>query len=813
MPLKTKFDKLFDFIGRNKIIFLILFFLIIAGSLLRIAGLHFVNDIAIMLPDSPDIDRTLKFINESDMSDTIAFSISCKGPSDKNLLALTDSFSLKLKKIPAITNVVTGVENFDFSKVKKDFAELLPLLLKKKEYSLFNNIEKKDYIDDHVRQMFIILTTPGSSFLQNSMNTDPFSWSDYLLKKLEKLTKAMGFDVEIYDNHFVDKTHHYTLAIAKTSVPITDADKSKVLLDAIDKTVQLFPELTINVICGHKHTLSNQKVIKKDIYITSIIISFAFIILMLFVFKTFDALSIFVLPFFAIVLSVFISSFVFRPLSLFMIGFAAVIAGISVDYGIHLFTAWQTGGYQRFKNTIKPVIIASLSTMGVFVSFLFSSVYGYRQLAVFSILSIVICVILSIFFLPHFWRGQGNMRNIKNSYNGHEANLESDPDCLPMENEKFALIRRVFNINLTSKQSRAVLIIWGIIFCLSIICMFRSNFTKANDIKNFDGSEQSVLNSEKKFYAVWSGKKRPGVIVTTGRSVEEAWQNYESIAEQLENKIDGFNSFAILLHSKKQQEKNLRDWKKFWTKNRILRVKEKFLRAADSYGFKQGIFKPFFHLLEADNLKPSTVPVPAVLKLFKQHFVKEKGGYSLLSYFNDTKGNIKKAEIVLRDYPGSYIVSRRELSSLIGKKLILDMKKISLFAFLWIIGLIIIFLRKPGLILLSLLPVATSVSFVFFVLYIFSMPVTAVVLITLIIILGLSLDYGVFISGTDSKKELNSILIGASFSMVTTIMGAGALLFASHPVMFSIGVTLVSGVTAAYFSAVFCIPAFKKVLK
>ncbi|MCP4353043.1 MAG: hypothetical protein GY795_46930 [Desulfobacterales bacterium] len=49
--------------------------------------------------------------------------------------------------------------------------------------------------------------------------------------------------------------------------------------------------------------------------------------------------------------------------------------------------------------------------------------------------------------------------------------------------------------------------------------------------------------------------------------------------------------------------------------------------------------------------------------------------------------------------------------------------------------------------------------------------------------------------------------------MLTTVMGAGALLFASHPVMFSIGVTLVSGVVAAYLSAVFCIPAFQRVFK
>ena len=161
----------------------------------------------------------------------------------------------------------------------------------------------------------------------------------------------------------------------------------------------------------------------------------------------------------------------------------------------------------------------------------------------------------------------------------------------------------------------------------------------------------------------------------------------------------------------------------------------------------------------------------------------------------------------------SYIVSRRELSSLVGEQLILDMKKISIFASLWILILLMIFLKKPQTIFLALLPVITSISFVFLVLTIISMQVTAIVLIALIIILGVSLDYGVFISSANSKEERKSVILAATFSMLTTIMGAGALLFASHPVMFSIGITIVSGVIAAYLTAVFCIPAFQKVFK
>ena len=780
---ENNFDKLFNFFGKNRILILILLIFIIVISFVRISRVNFVNDISVMLPDSPELIRSLDFINNSDMSDTIAFSVSCKDKSNKNLIQKTDAFSSKLNNVVLIDEVVTGIENLDISKLRKDITILLPLLLNKDDYHVFQGIENKEHISENVRQMFIMLTTPGSSFLQDTMNMDPFGWSNHILNKLQVLSKSMGFDVELKNNHFIDNTHQHTLVIAKTSAPVTDAEKSETLLNDINNIINDFPGLNIVTICGHKHTLSNQKVVKKDIYITTIIISLSFILLMLFIFKSFDAISIFILPFFAIVIAVFISSFILNSLSFFMIGFAAVIAGISVDYGIHLFTAFKTKNYKGFKNTIKPVLIASLSTMGVFVSFFISSVHGYKELAVFSILSIIICVFLSIFFLPHFWKKKSLVPNI----------------YIPA--------------NLSKGKSKIVLIIWSIILFTSIICLVNSDFLKATDISLFDGSEQNVFDAESKFYNIWGGEKKPGIIVTKNENIEDAWQNYELIANKFKNKIDGFNSFALLVPSKKQQIQNFKNFKNFWTKNKINQLKEKFQNSIKSYGFHENSFDPFFKLLNTDDLTIKN-QIPKNLKVFEKHFVKKIGSsYNLLSYFNDTKENLDLIESGLEQFPNSYIVSRRELSLTIGKQLILDLQKISLFAFCWIFVLILLLIRKPGHIFLSLLPVVSSISFVFLILNLLSIEVSAIILITLIIILGLSLDYGVFISSAENDKNLKSVITATTFSMLTSLMGAGALLFALHPVMFSIGVTLVSGIVAAYLSAVFCIPAFKKVFK
>ena len=780
MPGK-KFDSLFNFFAQKKTIALIIFFIIIILSLVQISKTHFVNDVAVMLPDSFEINRAFDFINNSQMSDTIAFSISLKDPSQNSLISLSDNFSKDLERIDQISEVVSGIENFDPMKIKEDLAKLLPNLLDKKDYELFKDIENQKFINTNVKLMFIMLTTPGSSFLQSSMNTDPFGWSNHIMEKLKILGKTMGFNVELHNNHFIDKTGQYTLVIAKTIVPITDADGSQTLLDQVNQAVVKAENLNIEYVCGHKHTLSNQNTIKKDIFVTTIIVTLAFIALMLFIFKTIDALTIFILPFFSIIIAVFISTSVFQSLSLFMVGFAAVIAGISVDYGIHLFTAFKTGGYERFKKTIKPVIIASLSTMGVFISFFFSSVHGYRELAFFSILSIVLCIVLSIFLLPHFW---------------------SKKDTLKKMNIPFKL---------SAGKSKLAIFIWGSIFILSIIAIAGSDLTKATDISSFDGSEESVFETEENFYTIWGGKKSPGVIVTKGRTMEEAWKEYEFITENLKAKIGGFNSLATILPSIEHQQKNLKNWSAFWTDSKIANLKNNFSKALKLYGFKEESFNNFFKLIKSENVKIAK-QIPDSFDIFKPHFVNKREAYNLISYFDDTATNIQTINTVLEKTSNSYIVSRTELSSIIGSQLYFDIKKISILATLWIVALLIIFLKRPVMIFLSLLPVITSISFVFLVFKVASIDVSAIVLIALIIILGISLDYGVFISTAESEKEKKSVLVAATFSMLTTIMGAGALLFASHPVMFSIGLTLVSGVTAAYLSAIFLIPAFKKVL-
>jgi len=50
-----------------------------------------------------------------------------------------------------------------------------------------------------------------------------------------------------------------------------------------------------------------------------------------------------------------------------------------------------------------------------------------------------------------------------------------------------------------------------------------------------------------------------------------------------------------------------------------------------------------------------------------------------------------------------------------------------------------------------------------------------------------------------------------AFAAVTTLIGAGSLLFARHPLLFSIGITLSTGVFSGYIASILVIPPLYRI--
>ena len=74
------------------------------------------------------------------------------------------------------------------------------------------------------------------------------------------------------------------------------------------------------------------------------------------------------------------------------------------------------------------------------------------------------------------------------------------------------------------------------------------------------------------------------------------------------------------------------------------------------------------------------------------------------------------------------------------------------------------------------------------------------------VIVGIVSDYGMFVVYYCRYKFQTGTYMAVTLAAVTTLIGSGVLLFARHPILFSVGVTMTIGVLSGYLSSLFIIP-------
>jgi len=89
-----------------------------------------------------------------------------------------------------------------------------------------------------------------------------------------------------------------------------------------------------------------------------------------------------------------------------------------------------------------------------------------------------------------------------------------------------------------------------------------------------------------------------------------------------------------------------------------------------------------------------------------------------------------------------------------------------------------------------------------------SLSMSVATVVSSIIVLALTSDYGVFAVYAWENREpmLGQGMASVHLSFFTTLAAAGIMIFAKHPAFFLGGVSLTSGLLAGYLTAVFVIP-------
>jgi len=786
------FDKYFlpfyQFIHQKKkwVLSLVLVITAAAGAGLFIT--RYEGNIDLMLPPDKDIMRSMDFLRDSSLSDKMIVSLAITDPvkTKKDLFRATDQLAASLTP-PLFTKVMSG---FSVADAMEEFSVLqyAPQVLGVRDLETIDSQLNKETVAQKMRGIYRQSLRPESIFMSSLARTDPIGIKLLLLDKLRALPASMGYDVAIEDGHFISRDGRHTMLIIQTPVPMMDSQRSNELIAVLqDRIKELPPFVTADIISGHLHTVSNERVIKRDIKVASIIASVAFLMLFLLVFRDLRALFVFVIPLIAVVWSIIIATFFEDRLSYLVIGFGTAIAGISIDYGLLVYIAMKRGAdAMQTVKLAKLVTIDAVTTMFSFFVLYFSLIRGYHQLALFSMLCVFICLILSLFVLPL-------------TLSWKHYSLVSDP----------TIGDRLKRTNWPTTMTVGV---WSLATIVFLILSFSVKFD--SDVKKLDGSGPSVLQAEQTFHDVWGGKTNQAIFVVTGTSLEHAMEVNDSIYREASYVVGrgDFTSIALFWPSDKLRKENRDRWDRFWKQRRETKLRALIRETSAAYGFSDGAFAPFFDGLYSHQ-KERVNPGGFIAQLEERFVVSKNGEYRIMSFFPDEQRYIDSLTEISKKYPGTFIVSGRTLSASISAFTAREVKILAPLAVLFNVVLTWLFFRNWKETLIALVPLVTGVVWLLGIMSLFNMPLNVVNIVAGIVTTGVIVDYGLGITYEYRYNLRIGTVIAVTLSAVANVIGAGALLFAQHPALYSTGVAMVICMVTGYLSSVIVIPSLCSILR
>jgi predicted exporter len=633
-----------------------------------------------------------------------------------------------------------------------------------------------------MRECYVQLVKPEGSFLQQIIRRDPLGVSTRILSRLYALSNGLGYRVQIKDGHLLSTDGRQLILVFQTSTTATSMASSEALVAHLNELAATAPPgVEIIPICGQIHTVQNEELMRHDVHLAGGINTVVFLLLFLLVSRDWRVAAVFLLPLVTAALTVGLCALIHPILSTMMVAMSFAMAGSAVDYGIYVYTAVRMGNDSNadMRRIRRPLLISHLTTLGVFVAFIFSKIPAYRQLGYLTSISLVLSLLSALFVLPKMLRARGNI----------------------------VALGRGMGLDRWGKMMVPATIVGGILLIAGIVISRNIKFD--SDVTRMDGVSASVKQAEKDFQKTWGRTDAElALLVVTGKTYDAAESANDQIYRIVPKLPDGeLVSISSVWPSAATRCANDNRWRQFWSEPRIAKLRGDLAAAGEPYGFSAMAFDPFFQSL----FKPSQVgdePPQIISDIGEQFTARSNGDWQMLNYFEDTPANVAAVRAALGDRADVQIVSRGVLAQAFKDSAISETHLLVGIS----IGFIILsLLALTGSVVKSLiimLPVVAGLVAMLAVLTMMSMSLSVLSVVAVIIVLALTSDYGVFAAYAYDGREtiLGQGMASVHLSFAATLVGTSVMMFAKHPALFYVAVSLTAGLLGGYLVAFFVIP-------
>ncbi|WP_321389629.1 MMPL family transporter [uncultured Desulfuromusa sp.] len=769
----------------------LLLLLLLATAFWKISELQIEESISAMLPDGDSqVSHDFQLLQQAPFARQLVIHLTADSDIDSNtLLTATDQLRSALP-VELFNKALSGPGELSANPMLNQLGEYLPVLADAEDLQAIATRLSPDAIDRSLAADLAQLLQPQGMILKETIRRDPLQLEKLVQQKLRYLNPIP--EVRLKNGHFLSRDGHSSLILADTPISITDAVGSQALLDAFAAACRQLPEgIRANLISGHPYTLANAHTIQKDMKLV-LLVSGAGILLLFFLFlRSLQALFVYLLPLFSMAMALVVTGTWFEPISGITVGFGAVLLGITIDFGLHVYFALRYGRCQQGREQLlravsRPVLFGALTTLAAFAVLLSSALPGQRQLAVFAMAGIVTALLLALLFLPHFI-GQ-------NREQGASSVLQ--------------LRRHVYDR--IPALRIVVLLLWlGIVGFAAV----QAQHLKINaELRQLSYLPKKLQQAEQMLGETWGNMRNRALVFASADDLEGALQRNEQVWQHLKERglLDDVVSLAPLLPSQQTQQRHLQAWKVFW-QERQATTRDLLQLSGEKYGFSGNAFDPFWERLAG----PELVADPELLdhwglgRVMDSLLLKNDEGYRLLTLIPDQQEMITRLGSEFSTLPGITLVSQRRFSQQLSHEIGVDFSRFISFAGVAVLALLVLLFRRLPEVFLALLPVLTGLLVMFGGMGLLGLEMNLFNVVASILIIGLGVDYGIFMVCHGQQEEHLASSRAILISGLTTLVGFGALVLARHPALHSIGLTVLLGISAAVPTAVLVIPAFR----
>ncbi|MCG9972304.1 MMPL family transporter [Christiangramia crocea] len=800
------FLNIHNFLKNRKILgFSILFIYIFITSLIA-WNIELKEDITKLIPSGEKQNVLKKVLRVTDLSDKLIISISAEtdATSPDTLVAYANRLTKRIEsELPEYVSEIKGkVPEKDIRQVYNFVHDNLPVFLQEQDYEKISNRLYPDSIRRRLDSGYRQLMSPTGFVTKDYFLADPLGFTNLGLSKLQEL--QVGDNFGIYKNYLITKDRKNIILFLDSALPSSETNRNQDFIIALEEITgslnSEYKEVEASYFGGMLYSLANANRIKKDIRLTiGIAVVLLLILLISFYRKIYVPVLLFIPGILAGISAIAVLSITKSNVSSISLGIGAILLGITLDYALHILTHFRNNRdiTRLYREITRPILTSSTTTAVAFLCLIFLQSEALNDLGIFASISVLLSSVFALILIPLFYK----------------------PEVETNKNRTF--LDKIASVDYSRIRPLVITVI--LLFVISLFFFNRVEFN--NDLSKLNYEPPGLRETENRVEALAGRAGKTIYMVAYGNSIDEALQENNRLYQRLqefenEGRIQSFSSIGGVVLSTSTQNDRIGNWDSFWTPERTDSLKQNITTISAEYGFRAETFDRFYDQLKEDFSNIDLADYKNAGGLYLNDFISEGENIATVTSTVSLEED-KSAEFIsnFEDEEGIFALDRRAMNQNFLGSLKEDFNMLIMISVIAVFVILLISYRNLEISLFTLLPIAITWICALGLMAMLDIEFNILNIIISTFIFGLGLDYSIFITNSclneyetgrsDLKTYQTSILI----SVITTLLGMGALIFAQHPALRSVSVVSIIGVvTAVIVSFVIQRAIFRKLI-